>query len=145
MKQQLNGVKPVQMTELEAAFEKCEKAKKGERLLRSQQTFGGGGADEEDSCPPDLEAVELQQQQQQQQPQPQQVHQQPEPQQVHQAPPPPSVPQQQDPFAGLDPTSDLVRNLAIAIKVGKLIIPFGREGVDWNSTSNYPLLGMKII
>merc|ERR1711963_476832 len=63
--------------------------------------------DEEDSCPPDLEAVELQ---------PQQVHQQPEPQQVHQAPPPPSVPQQQDPFAGLDPTSDLVRNLAIAIK-----------------------------
>merc|ERR1711963_1174627 len=72
--------------------------------------------DEEDSCPPDLEAVELQQQQQQQQPQPQQVHQQPEPQQVHQAPPPPSVPQQQDPFAGLDPTSDLVRNLAIAIK-----------------------------
>ena len=47
MKQQLNGVKPVQMTELEAAFEKCEKAKKGERLLRSQQTFGGGGADED--------------------------------------------------------------------------------------------------
>ena len=101
--------------------------------------------DEEDSCPPDLEAVELQQQQQQQQPQPQQVHQQPEPQQVHQAPPPPSVPQQQDLFAGLDPTSDLVRNLAIAIKVGKLIVLFGREGVDWNNTSNYPLLGMKII
>merc|ERR1712051_616191 len=48
MKQQLNGVKPVQMTELEAAFEKCEKAKKGERLLRSQQTFGGGGAATDD-------------------------------------------------------------------------------------------------
>merc|ERR1712018_1086840 len=41
---------------------------------------------------------ELQQQQQQQQPQQQQVH------------------QQQDPFSGLDPNSDLVRNLAIAIK-----------------------------
>jgi cytoskeleton-associated protein 5 len=47
MKQQLNGVKPVQMTELEAAFEKCEKAKKGERLLRSQQTFAGGAADDD--------------------------------------------------------------------------------------------------
>ena len=101
--------------------------------------------DEEDSCPPDLEAVELQQQQQQQQHQPQQAYQQPEPQQqVHQAPPQPSVPQQQDLFAGLDPTSDLVRNLAIAIKVGKLIglygiiaqCPFGREGVVWHFTAN---------
>ena len=39
MKQQLSGVKPVVMGELEAAFEKCDKAKKGERLLRSQQTL----------------------------------------------------------------------------------------------------------
>ena len=31
MKQQLTGVKPVQMTEFEAAFEKSEKLKKGER------------------------------------------------------------------------------------------------------------------
>ena len=47
MKQQLTGVKPVQMTEFEAAFEKSEKLKKGERLLRSQQTFAGGAADDE--------------------------------------------------------------------------------------------------
>merc|ERR1711936_121798 len=72
--------------------------------------------DEEDSCPPDLEAVELQQQQQQQQ----QHHQQQ--QQAVEARRP--VQQEQHPvqnlksdvlnLEGLD--SDLVRNLAIAIK-----------------------------
>ena len=53
MKQQLNGVKPVQMSELEAEFEKIAGAKaKPERLLRSQQTFGGGAAvaDDEDNA-----------------------------------------------------------------------------------------------
>ena len=79
--------------------------------------------DEEDSCPPDLEAVELQQQQQQQQlqlqQQQQQYHQQQ--QQAVEAQRPP-VQQEQQPvqnlelnLSGLD--SDLVRNLAIAIKV----------------------------
>ena len=49
MKQQLNGVKPVQMSELEAEFEKVsgEKAKP-ERLLRSQQTFAGGAVEEDE-------------------------------------------------------------------------------------------------
>merc|ERR1711981_1209126 len=55
------------------------------------------------SCPPDLEAVELQQHHQQQQ---QQLQQQQQQQQQ----------QQESPFLGLDPNSDLVRNLAIAIK-----------------------------
>jgi hypothetical protein len=78
--------------------------------------------DEEDSCPPDLEAVELQQQQQQQQlqlqQQQQQYHQQQ--QQAVEAQRPP-VQQEQQPvqnlelnLSGLD--SNLVRNLAIAIK-----------------------------
>merc|ERR1712045_530180 len=75
--------------------------------------------DEEDSCPPDLEAVELQQQQQQQQ---QQHHHQQQKQQAVEAQRP--VQQEQHPvqnlksdvsnLEGLD--SDLVRNLAIAIK-----------------------------
>ena len=48
MKQQLTGVKPVQMTELEDEFSKSAGEKpKPERLLRSQQTFGGGAAEEE--------------------------------------------------------------------------------------------------
>merc|ERR1719412_1392808 len=76
--------------------------------------------DEEDSCPPDLEAVELQQQQQQQQQQ--QRHHQQQQQQAVEAQRP--VQQEQLPvqnlksdvlnLEGLD--SDLVRNLAIAIK-----------------------------
>ena len=40
MKQQLTGVKPVQMSELESEFEKVEGKPKAERLLRSQQQFG---------------------------------------------------------------------------------------------------------
>ena len=61
MKQQLSGLKPVQITELEAEFEKLEDTKpKPERLLRSQQAMGAtvdaaggeegqaGGADEGD-------------------------------------------------------------------------------------------------
>merc|ERR1711981_1116563 len=55
------------------------------------------------SCPPDLEAVELQQHHQQQQ----QLLQKQQQQQQQ---------QQESPFLGLDPNSDLVRNLAIAIK-----------------------------
>lgn len=50
MKQQLSGVKPVQMSELETEFEKSsgEKAKPS-RLLRSQQAFGGNSADQDDA------------------------------------------------------------------------------------------------
>ena len=47
MKQQLTGVKPVQMSELESEFEKVEGKPKAERLLRSQQQFGGGAVDDD--------------------------------------------------------------------------------------------------
>ena len=50
MKQQLNGVKPVQMTELETEFEKVEGKAKPERFLRSQMPLpgaaGGAGGDD---------------------------------------------------------------------------------------------------
>ena len=77
MKQQLNGVKPVQMSELEAEFEKVSSdgKPKPERLLKSQQqTFGGmigeeanddqKGDDEEDDTPDydpfeSMEAVDI--------------------------------------------------------------------------------------
>jgi len=49
MKQQLSGLKPVQITELEAEFEKLEATKpKPERLLRSQQAAGGAAGDAAD-------------------------------------------------------------------------------------------------
>ena len=48
MKQQLTGVKPVQMSELESEFDKVEGKSKAQRLLRSQQQFGGGGAGDDD-------------------------------------------------------------------------------------------------
>ena len=44
MKQQLNGVKPVQMTELEAEFEKAEGKARPERYLRSQMPAPGAVA-----------------------------------------------------------------------------------------------------
>lgn len=49
MKQQLNGVKPVQMSELETDFEKFKNERaKPERLLRSQQQFSGAAVADED-------------------------------------------------------------------------------------------------
>ena len=39
MKQQLGSLKPVQLSELEAEFEKVEGKAKPERLLRSQQVW----------------------------------------------------------------------------------------------------------
>ena len=49
MKQQLGGLKPVQLTELETEFEKLEGVGKAkpERLLKSQQAFAGGGDEDE--------------------------------------------------------------------------------------------------
>lgn len=50
MKQQLNGLKPVQLSELETEFANLAGVKaKPERILRSQQQFGGGGAAEGDA------------------------------------------------------------------------------------------------
>lgn len=59
----------------------------------------GADVDEEDSCPPDLEAVEVEQVQQQHQ--------------FEQ----PRAQEQPAPAALFDPGSDLIRNLAIAIRV----------------------------
>jgi hypothetical protein len=71
--------------------------------------------DEEDSCPPDLEAVEIQQRQEQVQ-----VQQQVQFEQVveHQEQQGTTTQQVSLNSLGLDPSSELVRNLAIAIKVG---------------------------
>lgn len=70
--------------------------------------------DEEDSCPPDLEAVEIQQRQEQVQ-----VQQQVQFEQVveHQEQQGTTTQQVSLNSLGLDPSSELVRNLAIAIKV----------------------------